>query len=152
VIDVDALNLDRLVGIYIDANTPAYLYKHFRSDPTVWELSKKMDAPTLMTIYSKIAAKNDRTPREVALGYAALFAITLGGDYETAHRTLNQLRSYDLDWAPQIVAMFSARPSSSSQTLVSGGKIGVYVGPDDKFKLLGTSGIRLPVTSVKAPE
>ena len=91
--NIEQDELDRLVDTFVVANTPIYLYKHFRDNPTVRRMAHETPPSDLMRTYNDIAKKTQRTPEEAAQGYAALIALTLC-EYDVANHLLSELRSY----------------------------------------------------------
>jgi hypothetical protein len=72
----DVLDRESLAQILAVANTPQYLYKHFRSDPSIEALSRTTTIEDLFLFVRQQATKRERTFEDSVLAYAALVAIT----------------------------------------------------------------------------
>ncbi len=115
--DLTNINMKSLREALILANTPSYLYKRLLENPSVHRLARTQSTNELLDIYRGAAAKADPSADDVALGYAALVAITLK-DFREARAALDGLRNNDLHWADSIIEMFFQRPSSTSAITV----------------------------------
>jgi hypothetical protein len=86
-----------MTAIYAVANTPPYLFKHLRRLSEVERLGKRIEPAALAAILSEILAQPNRTPTDVARGYALLVAITFR-DYTEWRRIADALNLAVLDW------------------------------------------------------
>lgn len=68
-----------LAPIYAYANTPSYLYRHFRSHPTVDLLTSRFSPEDLVATVNEIDGITHRDLREVVTAYACLVALTRHG-------------------------------------------------------------------------
>ncbi len=113
------INVKSLREAYILANTPGYLYKRFLENPSVHRLARTQTTDELLGMYRAAVDTNDPTADDIALGYAALVAVTLK-DYREARAALERLRNNDLRWADSIIEMFLLRPTSiNTRTIIA---------------------------------
>lgn len=103
-IDLHELNVDSLVETYLFANTPAYLFKRLRSNPSVQRMANRYQPAELMEFYQAKAAGRDLDARDIAAGYAALVALAIQASGE-AQTSLKQARSPHLPWGPRIIEL-----------------------------------------------
>ncbi len=75
-IDLTSLNIDRLTDIYLVSNTPSYLLKHFRREPSVQALAQANAVRDLFDYIVQVDRKEGRSLQEVAAAYAAVVALT----------------------------------------------------------------------------
>src|SRR5258708_12278010 len=74
--DLAKLNLPAIVRHYMLANTPRYLYRHLRADPSVESLAESSTPKELLRAISAREKKPDRTTEDVAIAYAMLVALS----------------------------------------------------------------------------
>lgn len=115
-INLSALNENELARIYLVANTPSYLYRHYRSDQSVQEVSNQNSAMDLLLFARQIAQLPNRTLRQVIQAYAGLVALTLK-DVEVRIDDRNSLQG--LDWGEAILSLGSNNQVSTSQIQLS---------------------------------
>lgn len=101
-IDLTILNEPQLARIYLVANTPSYLYRHFRADSSVLEIAKRNTIDDLVSFAASIANAPKRTLRDVVSAYAALVALTFKNQHEVSEKTAD-VSFENLDWARRIV-------------------------------------------------
>lgn len=109
---LDDINIEAVAEVYLLANTPAYLYRQLQKHDAVHWLARNIGASELLKECRRIASMKERSLTDVAGAYAALVALLnkMPGPTDELLRTLGSL---DLDWAPNIVAMFRAKPVSA---------------------------------------
>lgn len=107
--------LERLAQIYVVANTPSYLYRHFKKDPAVEDLAKTNSVAELVSTAKIDGATAARSLPEIVSAYAALIALTLK-DYNQISNTLREGNFPGLHWAKDIVRVWD-RTRISTQTL-----------------------------------
>lgn len=110
----DHLNLTSLTEWYMFANTPMYLYQHFRQDSSVQHLAETVSGKNLCDAYTVIARQSDRLLEDVVCAYAYLAALTLQ-DYAKARPYIDQLASSPLDWTEDISRIFLAHSTVTQQ-------------------------------------
>ena len=107
-----------LADICVVANTPAYLFKRFRDDTAVQELSKRASAVELLEYSHEAAADPEHlTLNKATEAYAALIAARLKPDaeFQTAITSLGAPR---LRWAKEIAQLSRGGPSTNTSTVV----------------------------------
>src|SRR3989344_7434722 len=97
--------LDHLAAIYLVANTPAYLYDRYRAEQCIQSLARDKSTRELVAIATQIAADTNRTPTELAVGYAALVALTFK-DFREATSVLDGVRLEQLEWSDRILELW----------------------------------------------
>lgn len=110
-INTTQLNEVELTRIYLVANTPSYLYRHYRVEETVQALAK-YDVSQLLSALNETAAEN-RTLKQVVVSYAILVALTFKNPDEV-RRAMNQ-DLHGLTWAEEILAFGNTRQASNQQ-------------------------------------
>jgi hypothetical protein len=94
--------LEGLEEIFLLANTPSYLYKNFRQDPTVLGLSEKYSTEELIKFFEQFVKSENFDTESLIMGYALLFAISLK-DYAESHRFLKGIDKYkNLEWIKEL--------------------------------------------------
>src|ERR1700760_2584573 len=71
----DDLNTSNLIERLGYANTPAYLYKHYRQDQTVYDLSKSYSIEDLVN-YLKDNLNNVKSIEDLVVVYATIISLT----------------------------------------------------------------------------
>lgn len=103
------IEVQSLAQVFLVANTPAYLVKHFRRSDSVQRLANEASTEELVQLYER-AAGNRTLDELTVLGYAALVALTLQNTNK-ARRALQQLSGGPhLDWGPRIIQQFFLQP------------------------------------------
>lgn len=114
-IDTAGLNLRQLGRIYLLANIPSYLYRHYRANPTVQDFAKKNTVSDLFSMVARIGRREDRTLDEITQAYAALVALTFKNSQDVKSARA-QVSLDGINWAEDILALgFSQR--SANHTL-----------------------------------
>lgn len=111
-INLSSLNENQLGRIYLVANTPSYLFRHYRLDESVQRLARQNTVSDLVDFVSSVATNRDRTLLQTLQAYAALVALTFKGK-ET--RSVNQDLFEGLDWARSIVALGAASKTATTE-------------------------------------
>jgi hypothetical protein len=101
-IDSTILNESQLARIYLVANTPSYLLRKFRADPSVFELSKRNTVDDLVSFAANIPNSDKRTLKDVVFAYAAIVALTFKNRQEVAEKGAHVSFEH-LDWARRIL-------------------------------------------------
>jgi hypothetical protein len=95
------LRAEDLAGIYLAANTPAYLLKHFRRSPIVERLGKELNVEQLSELLAAILSQRERTSLDIAKAYAALIAISTR-NYSEWMEPIRNLDLARLDWGNEL--------------------------------------------------
>jgi hypothetical protein len=94
-----------VIATYLYANTPSYLYRHFRTIPYVKALADSFALEDIVGQLSSLTSQDVQSPKEGALAYALLISLTFF-DYDTASRALMQIDPSLLDWGEEIRDIF----------------------------------------------
>ncbi|MCI0695141.1 hypothetical protein L0337_24420 [candidate division KSB1 bacterium] len=106
--------LDRLKEIFLFANTPSYLYKNFRQDPTVLGLSEKYSTEELIEFFEQIVKSEKLDTESLIMSYALLFAISLK-DYAESHQFLKRIDKYkNLEWIKELQEIILANAKATN--------------------------------------
>lgn len=103
--DFSKLVLDHLATIYLISNTPAFLYDRFLAEQSIHSLANNKTAHELVSTATQIAAKADRTPIELAIGYSALVALTLK-NFREVMVALDGQNLSGLEWSDRILELW----------------------------------------------
>jgi hypothetical protein len=108
--DIDSTSLLRVFSV---ANTPAYLYKRLRQEPTLRALAERLSAPELGALFNELASQERRSLLDVARAYSALIAVSLK-PFDDSQAVMQLLELDRLDWARSLaeIANASAQPTS----------------------------------------
>jgi hypothetical protein len=112
------INLTEVVSAYLFANTPMYLYRHLRSNPSIKELAENTTLEVLVKEYGIRTSKEKRTAEEVAVAYALLVAVTFLG-YSQASAAFRQFDLSRLDWGNDIRDIFVRETTPETEITVS---------------------------------
>ena len=99
-------DLERLAMIYFVANTPSYLYRHYRADQSVQSLSRNNDSKALVEYLVEILNEEKFLDLEMAYAYAVLVALTFK-DLNEVESALEVISLDNLDWGNDIISMWS---------------------------------------------
>ena len=78
-IDFSPLARERVCEVYAVSNTPAYLVRKLRGEPSTLSFARANSADDLIGLISGKDSKEVRTLEDVALAYAAMVALTYKG-------------------------------------------------------------------------
>lgn len=99
------LDLNNLVDYVGFANTPTYLYKHFRLDDSIANLSKELQVNDLVSEFMLIMKKEVKSLDDVAILYACLFALTLK-PVEEVYDIMKAMQFAPFRWVDKIATMY----------------------------------------------
>jgi len=105
------LHYDALRKWYLFANTPLYLYKHFREEQSVQVLASTYSSSQLIKSFSGVAAQGLNNIDDLIRLYAIIFALTFK-DYSDVRSFFENLAEYPLKWSSEIrnIYLNSFRP------------------------------------------
>jgi len=112
VIDLKPLSLRDAIQIYVLANTPSYLLRKLRSEPSVKSFAEANTAEGLLNTVKKINRKRVRSLKAVSLAYASLVAMTFKKPEDL--QTLLSYRPKNLVWLSKILSLHEHRRVSST--------------------------------------
>jgi len=95
----------RLSEIYLVANTPSYLYKHFRSDEAVEKLAKKYSAEDLINFICQVDSDNNPSLRDIVAAYAGSVALTFH-DLRVVEAILTDIQIKNLQWFGKVIQIW----------------------------------------------
>jgi len=96
------IDVESLCQIYLVSNTPRYLYKHLRSDPSVQWMAKNLSANQLVGLYTESQEGSTRSISEVAVAHAVLAALS-HMSYGDIAPVLDSLPTAGLKWASELI-------------------------------------------------
>jgi hypothetical protein len=99
------LDLATLARIYLLANTPRYLYRRFREDPSVQRLARALTATELLSIITEIGARETRDSQSLATAYGALVALTFQ-PLDSTRAAFNDWGGGRLQWDREIWELY----------------------------------------------
>jgi len=96
-----------LEKIYIVANTPSYLYKHFKREVCVERLASNYNVKELIKHIAQIDRKKERLLADVTSAYAACVAMTFH-DVRTVTGLMRQLKFRNIEWVKEIINIWES--------------------------------------------
>jgi len=124
-IELSSTTTENLVQTYMVANTPGYLYKHYRRMEALQELRKRYSPEELATFVEEVDTSPEASLEDVVKAYAATVALTLG-DNSSAVAVVEGLRVERLAWVKRIVETWRSTFTITSKFVYrSEPKIGV---------------------------
>lgn len=116
-LNTTGLNFNQLARIYVMANTPSYLYRHYKADSSVREFAKLNTIEGLINIIREVAAltPENRKIEHIVLAYAAIVALTFKNPIEVIHN-LADLSLESLFWAKEILSLWNSS-QTTTQTI-----------------------------------
>lgn len=106
--EFSTIELDHLVEIYMYANTPRYLYKHFRNSSAVQRLTTQHSPRELIDIFRRIILYESLSLRAVVSAYAVLMGLSFYEYKDTAY-LLENIDSSHLVWGDEITDLIVER-------------------------------------------
>jgi hypothetical protein len=113
-INTSILNQSQLAQIYLVANTPSYLFRHYRADSSIWEVARRYSVAELVLSVAEIAHLDERTLNQVVLAYAALVALSFKNPKEV-HAATAHVSFAGLNWAEHLLALASSQQTSTQE-------------------------------------
>lgn len=111
------LEIHELVAIYLVANTPSYLYRHFRGSPTVQRLADSNSPAELVAFISRVDSEERTTPVAVALAHASAVAMTYQRS-DIADSAIAGLVIQHLRWIPILFSIWKQGRIETTTTKV----------------------------------
>jgi hypothetical protein len=113
-INTSILNQSQLAQIYLVANTPSYLFRHYKADSSIWELARRYSVDELVSAIAEIANLNERTLNHIVLAYAALVALSFKNPREV-EAAASRVSFDRLNWAQHILALAKSQQTSTQE-------------------------------------
>lgn len=113
-VNFSQLNIKELARWYYFANTPAYLFRHYRSDETLQAFANSHTVDELAEEVVRIAQGDPQTRsiHEIVIAYASLVAMT----FKNVREVREALAPHDLGslaWAHRILNLWEPYPTIS---------------------------------------
>lgn len=110
--NLDILNIDALANIYIVANTPSYLLRHFKNNQSVQQFADMHSAEELAEAIARVSsiAISDRTMDDIVVAYAAIVGLTFknASKVEAVTATLD---FHNIHWGRKILFLWEPYPT-----------------------------------------
>jgi hypothetical protein len=106
-IEIGSETISILEKVYVVANTPSYVYRHFRAEEGVQTLGKIYDSRRLVEHIVEIERKEERTLGDIISAYAATVALTFKNIGEVKE-VMRDLRIERVEWAVKILSLWIA--------------------------------------------
>ena len=103
----EQLDIKGLEQFYLFANTPGYLYRHFRSSETVSSLIERNRLSDLVDAYKSYTESANRPIENVVVAYAILMSFTFL-KLQDALEMFSQVNLSRLDWGEEIKRTFES--------------------------------------------
>ena len=103
-INLDELDIPAILRVYMLANTPAYLYRHLRAEPSLERLAKSSTPRELLAAVSAREGKPSRTAEDAAIAYGMLVALSFQ-NYRDVQEALAGWQPRALTWARHITSI-----------------------------------------------
>ncbi len=101
----ERIDLKPLVEAYLFANTPMYLFRHFRENASLRELTQQTSVEALTAEYIDRTRKEWKSIEDIVVAYAILIAITFL-EYGQVLTVFESLDLSHLDWGEEIKDIF----------------------------------------------
>ncbi|MBA7578946.1 hypothetical protein ES708_20812 [subsurface metagenome] len=105
---IHQIDIQPLIDAYLFANTPSYLYRHFRQNASLKELAENNPIKSLVSEYNIRTAKKRKTVEDVAVAYSILTTITFL-EYQQALVAFDMINLSKLDWGNEIKDIYTSR-------------------------------------------
>jgi|GEM_PF-1244018 len=99
------LNMRELTARYLFANTPYYLYKHFKSENTIEDLSQKYSSEKLISLLDSILKEEIEEIEDAVIIYAILISLTYK-PYHDVKDFFKEIRSEQFEWFNEIATKY----------------------------------------------
>jgi hypothetical protein len=119
VIDLDDINKETVLRDYMLANTPAYLYRHLRLQPSVEAIARSATPQELTKAISSLDTKHDRTAVDVAIAYAMLVALSFQNQSDV-DQAIRDWHPRTLSWASHMLSIMKQKVTPMNITSLTG--------------------------------
>lgn len=89
------LDIDSLMEIYMLANTPFYLYKHFKRNPSIIDVSREFTSEELISTFYNIVDNGISDIKALIFIYGLVIAST-NKPYAEVHHFFKELKRFNL--------------------------------------------------------
>lgn len=111
----DQIDLKPLINTYLFANTPMYLYRHFRRNASLKELAENNPAQRLVDEYKRRTSKKTKSTKDIVIAYSILVTITFL-EYQQALAVFDMIDLSGLDWGNDIKDIYMSKIEITSVT------------------------------------
>ena len=101
----EIINIDNLINYIGFANTPTYLYKHFKLDDSIANLSKEYSVQELKDTFMSYIDKDGKNLTDVAILYSCIFALILK-PVDDVYDIMKAMQFAPLRWADKISSLY----------------------------------------------
>ena len=115
------LDYEGLAKWYIFANTPTYLYKHYRNDEGILAFSKAYSSSQLKKFFDDMISTKLENIDDFVTVYALIFALSFK-EYSEVRDFFNSVDQYPLRWAKQIKQTYFAYHKPGEHKEIEGRK------------------------------
>ena len=105
---IDQIDIQSLFDAYLFANTPLYLYRHFRRNASIKELAENNEIKSLVNEYNRRTAKKKKALEDVVVAYSILTALTFL-EYQQALAAFDMIDLSKLDWGNEIKDIYTSK-------------------------------------------
>lgn len=105
---IDKIDIKPLTNAYLFANTPMYLYRHFRRNTSLKELAENNPTQRLVDEYNRRTDKKTKSTKDIAIAYSILIAITFL-EYKQALAAFDTINLSRLDWGNDIKDIYNSK-------------------------------------------
>lgn len=102
---ISQIDLPALTKVYLFANTPMYLYNHFRGNSSLQLLATYTSIQDLVNEFTARTDKEKRTLEDIVVGYSVLIIISFL-DYKRALEAFEQMDMARIEWGVEIKAIY----------------------------------------------
>lgn len=113
------LNVEALANVYWVSNTPAYLFRHYRNNPTVQEFAEIHSVEQLVSFIAQVANTElaKRKIEDIVLAYASIVGLTFKNPSIVKKKT-RKLSFERIYWGDAILRLWEPYPTVSG--IISG--------------------------------
>ncbi len=110
--NLNILNVDALANIYMVANTPSYLFRHYRNNSSVQDFADAHSIEELAAEIQRVSsiALDQRTVDDIAVAYAAVVGLTFK-DAAQVDAVIANLDFSKILWAQRILFLWEPYPT-----------------------------------------
>ena len=110
---IDQIDIKQLTNSYLFANTPMYLYRHFRRNISIKELAENNPPQKLASEYKELISKKLKSINDIVIAYSILIAVTFL-EYQQALEVFDTIDVSKLDWGNDIKDIYTSRTKSTN--------------------------------------
>lgn len=106
------LNIDALTNVYLVANTPAYLFRHFRNNETVQNFADSHSVAQLASEINRVSALTvpERNIRDIVSAYSSIVGLTFKNPADVL-KVLENVEFNRILWGDRILSLWEPYPT-----------------------------------------